>query len=279
MATVTFDAAVYKETTRVQWQDAAQAWHKWDPVFDRWLGPATDLMLDLAGVARGTRVIDIAAGSGGQSIAAGRRGATVLATDISSNILDEAARAARAAGVSTIATRVVDGEDLDVEPGTFDAAISRLGLMYMPDKQGALAQARKALRDGGKYAAIVFADPDRNGFFSVPIGIIRRRAELPPPAPGLPGPFSSAMLGDQLEAAGLRDVAVHRIEAPLELTSAVECTTLERESFGALHQMLAALSAKEQEDAWHEIETALGEFETAEGFRGPCELLVGVGTK
>ena len=278
MATVAFDPAAYKETTRVQWQDAAHAWHSWDPVFDRWLGPATELMLDLAGVGEGTRVIDIAAGSGGQSIAAARRGATVLATDISSNILEEAAQAARAAGISTIATHVVDGESLDVDPGTFDAAISRLGLMYMPDKQGALAQARRALREGGRYAAVVFAEPDRNGFFSVPIGIIRRRAELPPPAPGLPGPFSSATLGDQLDAAGFRDVEVHRVEAPLELASAAECTQLERESFGALHQMLAGLPEEERRDTWREIESALGEFETAEGFRGPCELLVGVGT-
>ena len=278
MATVAFDPAAYKETTRAQWQDAAEAWHRWDPVFDRWLGPATELMLDLAGVEAGTRVIDIAAGSGGQSIAAGRRGATVLATDISSNILEEAERAARAAGVSTIATRVVDGEDLDVEPGTFDAAISRLGLMYMPDKQGSLAQARRALRDGGKYAAVVFAEPDRNGFFSVPIGIIRRRAELPPPAPGLPGPFSSAALGDQLDAAGFRDVEVHRVEAPLVLASAAECTKLERESFGALHQMLAGLTEEDRQDTWREIEAALGGFETEDGFSGPCELLVGVGT-
>ena len=247
-------------------------------MFDRWLGPATELMLDLAGVDAGTRVIDIAAGSGGQSIAAGRRGATVLATDISSNILDEAAQAALAAGISTIATRVVDGEDLDVEQGTFDAAISRLGLMYMPDKQGALAQARRALREGGKYAAVVFAEPDRNGFFSVPIGIIRRRAELPPPAPGLPGPFSSAALGDQLDAAGFRDVEVHRVEAPLELASAAECTKLERESFGALHQMLAGLAGGRAAGHLARDRGGAGEFETADGFRGPCELLVGVGT-
>lgn len=278
MATVAFDPAAYKETTRVQWQDAAHAWHSWDPVFDRWLGPATELMLDLAGVGEGTRVIDIAAGSGGQSIAAARRGATVLATDISSNILEEAARAARAAGISTIATHVVDGESLDVDPGTFDAAISRLGLMYMPDKQGALRQARRVLRDGGRYAAIVFAEPDRNGFFSVPIGIIRRRAQLPPPAPGLPGPFSSSGLRDQLDAAGFREVDVHRVDAPLEVSSAAECARLERESFGALHQMLAGLAEEERQDTWREIESALGEFETAEGFRGPCELLVGVGT-
>jgi hypothetical protein len=125
---------------------------------------------------------------------------------------------------------------------------------------------------------VVFAEPDRNRFFSVPIGIIRRRAELPPPAPGLPGPFSSAALGDQLDAAGFRDVEVRRVEAPLVLASAVECAKLERESFGALHQMLAGLPEEDRQDTWREIEAALGEFESEDGFRGPCELLVGVGT-
>src|SRR5205085_6553687 len=144
--------------------------------------------------------------------------------------------------------RVVDGEQLDLEPGTFDAAISRLGLMYLPDKAGGLEQARGALREGGRYAALVFAEPDRNGFFSIPIGIIRRRAQLPPPAPGLPGPFSAVNIDEQLAAAGFRDVEVRRVEAPLVLTTAAECARLERESFGALHQMLPGLTEAQRDD-------------------------------
>ena len=279
MTPTTFDPAVYKETTREQWQDAAGAWHRWDPVFDRWLGEATQLMLDLAQVGEGTRVLDIAAGSGGQSLEAARRGAVVLATDISSNILDEAVAAARAAGLAGIATRVMDGESLDVEPGSFDAAVSRLGLMYLPDKLGALAAAREALRVGGRYAAIVFSEPERNRFFSVPISIIRRNAELPPPGPGLPGPFSATNLGELLEKAGFREVQAQRLDAPLRLASAAECTQLERESFGALHQMLAKLEQPAREATWAEIEAALGEFESGGAFSGPCELLVGAGTK
>jgi hypothetical protein len=62
------------------------------------------------------------------------------------------------------------------------------------------------------------------------------------------------------------------------MASAAEYLRFARESFGALHQMLAGLSEQDRQDTWREIETALGEFETAEGFRGPSELLVGVGT-
>jgi SAM-dependent methyltransferase len=282
VATATFDPDGYKETTRVQWQDAADAWHRFDPVFDRWLGEATSLLLDLAGIREGTRVLDIAAGSGGQTIEAARRvgpSGAVLATDISSNILDHAAASARAAGVANVATLVMDGEKLEVDAGSFDAAISRLGLMYLPDKQQALAQAKAALRPGGRYAALVFAEADRNRFFSVPISIIRTRAELPPPGPGLPGPFSAVNLGELLEQAGFSDVVVHRVEAPLRLADAAECVQLERESFGALHQMLAGLDAAAREETWAEIGRALKEFEGPEGFAGPCELLVGAGTR
>ncbi len=65
----------------------------------------------------------------------------------------------------------------------------------------------------------------------------------------------------------------------MELGSAVECLCFEKESFGALHQMLSGLSEAEQEVAWNEIEEALAEFETAGRFVGPCELVVAVGTK
>jgi len=273
-----FDPVVYKETTRQQWQEAAEAWHRWDPFFEEWLGDATSQMLDLARVDADSRVLDVAAGSGGQTIAAARRAATVLATDVSEGILEYAASEARAAGLANVATRTMDGEHLEVEAGTYDAVICRLGLMYLPDKQGALTSARAALVPGGRYAAIVFSEPERNRFFSGPIGIIRRRAELPPPAPGLPGPFSAAALGDLLEAAGYADVEVRRVEAPLRMASAAECARLERESFGALHQMMASLSAPEREEAWDEVEAALREFDGPNGFVGPSELLVGGGT-
>jgi hypothetical protein len=51
----------------------------------------------------------------------------------------------------------------------------------------------------------------------------------------------------------------------------------ERESFGALAQMMAGLKGPEREAAWQEIEHELAQFETSDGFVGPCELIVGAG--
>ena len=65
----------------------------------------------------------------------------------------------------------------------------------------------------------------------------------------------------------------------LSFASAVECLQFEQESFGALHQMLSGLSDAERDEAWNEIEDALGQFENKGQFEGPCEMLVAVGTK
>lgn len=100
---------------------------------------------------------------------------------------------------------------------------------------------------------VVYSTPDRNEFFSVPIWIIRSRAGLASPDPGLPGPFSLGGPG-MLEAAlthdGFRDVTVSAIPAPLKLPTAAVCVRFERGSFGALHQMLATLPEQDREPIW-----------------------------
>ncbi len=265
--TADFDAQTYKETTRKQWQSAADAWLRWHPTLQEWLGPATDVLLEMAGIRSGDRVLDIAAGTGQQSIQAANqvgRSGSVLATDISSNILDLAAREAELAGLTNLETQVMDAEQLALPDASFDAVISRLGFMYLPNLQTALAGMRRVLKPGGRIAAMVFSTPERNEFFSLPVSIIRRRAHLPIPAQGRPGPFSlggPGVLEHAYLRAGFSDPAVRVLDAPLRMGSAKECLQFERESFGALQQMLAGMSESEREETWQEIEEALRRFE------------------
>jgi SAM-dependent methyltransferase len=282
MTTSAFDPVAYKQTTREQWEEAADAWHRWGPTLERWLGPATELMLDQARIGPGARVLDLAAGAGGQTIAAARRvgpSGSVLATDISPAILAYAAGVARDAGLSNVDVRELDGEALDhLDAGTYDAVISRVGLIYFPDQQRALRGIHRVLRPGGRLSAIVYSTPERNLFFSIPVTIIRRVAGLPAPAPGLPGPFSlggPGVLEAAYEDAGFEDVHVRAFDAPVRFANAAECVRFERESFGALHAMLAGVGPAERDEAWREIETELRQFESGDGFEGPCQLLIG----
>jgi len=281
-----FDAIKYKQTTLQQWNSAAEAWHRWGPLLSRWLGPATETMLDMCNVTKGSRVLDVAAGAGEQSVTAAKRignSGQVLATDLSPDILEFARVSAQLAGLNNIKTHVMDGENLTtLREDPFDAIISRVGLIYFPDQQKALTGMKHHLKDDGKVAAMVYSTAETNPFFSIPVSIIRRRANLPAPLPGQPGPFSLGAEGKLEKAfadAGLRNVHIETINAPVRVSSAAECLQFEQESFGALHQMLSGLSDAEQDEAWAEIEESLQQFEINGQFEGPCEMLVAVGTK
>lgn len=282
-----FDPVQFKETTRKQWERVAEAWHRWGPTLQDWLGPVTEAMLELTHIGSGDRVLDVAAGAGEPALsAAARVGPTgfVLATDLAANLLGFAAQLARERGLGPthFETRIMDGEHLVLADASFDIALSRLGLVYFPDRLGALTEMHRVLKPAGRVAIASFTTPEANRFFSNPIGIIRRRAQLPPPPPGLPGPFSLGLqevMEGALRQAGFRDIQTRTIPTPLRLPSTAECVRFERESFGALQQMLVGLAEAEREAAWVEIERELRQFQGQDGFEAPTELIVGAGTK
>ena len=257
----------YKKTTTQQWDAAAKAWDDWGPTLHDWLGPVTELMFDLAGLRPGSQVLDVAAGAGEQTVqAAGRVGPTgrVLATDISPRILERAAANARRAGLSNVECKVLDGENLDVAPGAFDAVISRVGLITSRLAEGprwneARAQARWAdcghrLLDPGPESVLLGAGldlPAPRQSSSAPAGSARalqsRRARHP---------------RGSVPRGGFADVQSRTAAAPLRMKSAKDCLRFEKESFGALHQMLSGLDQAGKDAAWEEIEEKLRTFET-----------------
>jgi SAM-dependent methyltransferase len=280
-----FDAAKYKNTQREQWNKDGAAWRRWNPTLDRWYGEVTRQMLDLALIQPGQRILDIAAGAGEPAVSAAKRvgpGGYVLATDISEGIVELALQVARERGFKQIETRAMDGEKLDLPDASFDAVLCRLGLMYMPHPQAALREWRRVLRPGGRVAVVVFSTLDRNGWGAVPASIIRRRAQLPPPVPGQPGPFSlgaPGVLDDAFRQAGFANPEVRTVPVPLRMGSSAEYVRVAREAFGGFNAMMAHLSPQERESVWNEVEGSMRSFESPGGFEVPGECLVGAATK
>ena len=280
-----FDAAKYKNAQREQWNKDGAAWRRWNATLDRWYGEATRQMLDLARIGPGQRILDIAAGAGEPAVSAAERvgpGGYVLATDISEGIVELAAQVARERGLRQVETRAMDGEKLDLPDASFDAVLCRLGLMYMPHPVTALREWRRALKAGGRVAVAVFSTPDRNSWGAMPASIIRRRAQLPPPVPGQPGPFSlggPGVLEGIFRQAGFAHPEVRAVPVPHRATSAAEYVRVAREAFGAFNAMMAHLSPQERESVWNEVEESMRSFESAGGFEVPGECLVGAATK
>lgn len=280
-----FDAANYKDAQREQWNKDGAAWRRWTPTLERWYGVATGRMLDVARVQPGQRILDIAAGAGEPAISVAERvgpGGYVLATDISEGIIELALQVARERGLQQIETRAMDGEKLDLPDASFDAVLCRLGLMYMPHPVTALREWRRVLRPGGRVAVVVFSTPDRNSWGAVPASIIRRRAQLPPPGPGQPGPFSlggPGVLEDHFRQAGFANPEVAAVPVPHGAASSAEYIGIAREAFGGFNAMMAHLPPQERESVWSEVEVSMRSFESTGGFEAPGECLVGAATK
>ena len=151
--------------------DTASGWKRGAAARGRALDALTELMLDLAVVTVGSHVLDLGAGTGDQTLLAARRigpEGMVLATDISAPMLALAQEAARAADLPNVQTRVMDAQRLELESGSFDAAMARFSLQFIPDVQRALAEVRRVLKPGGRFAAAVFSAVERNPFRAVP---------------------------------------------------------------------------------------------------------------
>lgn len=137
------------------------SWSEFAPDWDAGYAAFTALFardaVRLAGVRRGMRVLDVAAGTGAAAFAAAEVGAeagagepvTVLATDFSQGMLDILQANARSRGLHSIEARLMDGQAMDTEKGAYDAAFSMFGLIFFPDRQAGYRGLLEALKPGG----------------------------------------------------------------------------------------------------------------------------------
>lgn len=270
---------------RKTWEAAAPGWAKWEHAFTRAFSDATDVLVDMAGVAPGMRVLDIACGTGSQTMRAAERvgqSGQVVASDISATMLDHVSRTAAEAGFDNIETLASDAEDLPADLDPFDAAISRMGLMLFPSPSGALAAVHDVLRPGARIAALVFTTPASNPFLAQPMAILLRHAGKAPPGPGAPGIFAlgaDGVLENLLRDSGFSDVTTATVTAPMLLPSAEEAMRLMQEAAGAYRAVVADLDEAARAKAWDEVHEALKQFETERGFEAPLEAIIGAGTR
>jgi len=275
------DGPAFKAAAREQWDRSAPGWNAHTAEIRAWLRPATDAMIDMAGVGPGDAVLDVAAGAGDQSLDIAQRvGPTgrVLATDLSPAILALARDNARLAGHGNVQTLVADGEALPVPPASFDAVVCRLGLMFFPDPQQGLRAMHRALRTGGGVCTVVFSRPERNPCIGLLMATALRHAGLPPRNTNQPGGLLSLGqpgLCDQLfQSAGFRQVATTALDAPFRLPTARHYLDFVRASASPIQQILGRLEPEAAEAAWADMEERLGQFNTPGGWVGPNELLL-----
>ena len=279
-ATVT-DTQAFKSSVRSHWDAAARGWDAHSPAIRTWLRSSTDAMIAMAGVVQGSRVLDVAAGAGDQTLDLAERvgpSGAVVATDLSPVIVALAQERAQRAGFEQVQCRVADGEDLQVEAGAFDAAVCRLGLMFFPDPLQGLREMHRALRPGGGVCSVVFAGPQRNPCITILMATALRHAGMPARDPFAPGSLFSLGRPGHIDTlfhdAGFRDVATTAVDAVFRMPSVDHYLAFVRSSASPILQILAGLSDVAGEAAWDDIRDQLHAFDTPTGWEGPNELLI-----
>jgi SAM-dependent methyltransferase len=174
--------------------------------------------------------------------------------------------------------RVADGEDLQVEAASFDAAVCRLGLMLFPKPVQGLREMHRALRPGGRVCTVVFSTPERNPCVTILMATALRHAALPAGDPCARGSLFSLGQPRRIDAlfleAGFRDVATTAVDAVFRLPSVDDYLAFVRSSASPILQILARLSQAEAQAAWDDIRAQLRAFDTPTGWEGPNELLI-----
>lgn len=190
----------------------------WDAIadgFDRLATPFTMTFgaqaLSRVELGPGVRVLDVAAGSGALTIPAARRGADVVAVDISPRMIERLRGRCRAEGL-TVDAQVGDGASLGFDDASFDVAVSMNGVSLFPDIEGGLRELVRVTRPGGRVLVVTFGPVQRAEFVAFCLGAMRATlgAAMPPPPDPMP-PFrlaEPATFQDHLQAAGLRDTRV-----------------------------------------------------------------------
>src|SRR5436305_781888 len=237
------DLTEYRETSRKTWNELAPAWDERRDEIGAPVAPVRDWLLEHLAPQEGETVLDIACGSGELtelvSPLVGDSG-QVICTDFAPQMVAAARRRGEQRGFANVEYREMDAERMELADASVDGAMCRFGYMLMSDRDAALRETRRVLRDGGRLVFAVWAEPMRNPWVLVPGSVLIERGHMPPPDPDGPGIFA---LGDRakieswLAEAGL---------APLEID------LIETENHMA-----------DEDDLWRRITTTMGPLATA----------------
>lgn len=211
------DKSELKARERHNWALAAEGWRRRDELLRKGAAPVTKRMLELSGISSGSRLLDIASGTGEPAISAAHivgESGKVIGTDLVDEMLAVARDKTAQAGLSNIEFHCIDAETLDFTADSFDAVTIRWGLMFMPEPKACLTAAHKALKPGGRISLACWAAPENNPFVGVLMKTLSSYMDIPVPPPGTPGIFSFAdpdRLKDVIASAGFRNIVLEEM--------------------------------------------------------------------
>lgn len=260
-----------KAEEKADWNAVAPGWAKWWQTFENAAQVVSDRLVELAEIRPGHAVLDIATGIGEPSITAARAvgpGGRVVATDLASEMLRLGRARAVALGLANIEFLEMDAAAPTLPAASFDAALCRWGLMFLPDITGALGRLRGLLREGGRLAAAAWGPAEEVPMITLAGPILRERLGLEPPPPDALGPCRFAEPGrleGEFEAAGFTDIVAERFSVSYEFDSVGAYTRFREDVSSQTRELMERFPEDQRQEVLAEITEAARRFAGPDG--------------
>lgn len=268
------DARLQQRVQRYGWDRAASTYEK---SWQKQLEPAQARLLELAALAPGERVLDLACGTGLVTFRAAQAlGPTgsVTGTDISEGMIEQCVISARQRGFTNASFQRMGAEHVEFPDASFDAVLCGLGMMYVTDFAGSINEMFRVTKPGGRAVSAVWGKRDRCGWAEI-FPIVERRV-----ASDVCPMFFQLGTGDVqkmlFEQAGFRDVQSDRITTTLEYESGEEAC-LAAFAGGPVAMAYSRFDPATRDSAYAEYLESIASHRRGDGYAIPGEFVVTVG--
>jgi ubiquinone/menaquinone biosynthesis C-methylase UbiE len=248
--------------------------------------PITQALIEDAEITTGRVVLDVATGPGEPALSiAGFVGSEgkVFGIDAVPEMVEAARREANRRGFHNASFAVAFADNLPFPASTFDAVVSRFGVMFFPSPVDSVREMLRVLKPGGRIAMAVWHFAERNPFHYSVSQVVERYADSPPPIPDSPDAFRFAVRGKLLAIlsnAGASATSERLLQFAIRAPISVEdFWTLRSEMSDKLRAKLAMLSKEQMAELKREVLEALGAYSANRGMSFPAEVLIVSGGK
>jgi ubiquinone/menaquinone biosynthesis C-methylase UbiE len=264
-----------------EWRDSAFYWQKHASTIRIMFGPVTQALIEDADLIAGDAVLDVACGAGEPSLTiaetVGPTGSVTCADGVAEMVAG-AQSAAERRGLTNVAFKQCAADSLPFESESFDAVVSRLGVMFFPNPDAALREMLRVTKREGAIAFAVWGKSQLNPFSYVITNVVSRYFEAQPVDPNAPGAFRFAEPGSLariLAEAGAVDVKERvlqfHIAAPL---SPEQFWEMRSETSGTLREKLVTLPPLQVDLLAQEAQQAVREFFTNNQMSIPAQMII-----